>query len=94
MDRLATLLRYARHHALGSVAVRPEIQRRFNDELQDAITRTVWASGCSSWFMDDSGRNTTMWPWSTGEMRRRLGDVDPTDFELRPVNLVEDGVCR
>lgn len=94
VDRLVTLLRYARHHTLGSVTVRPEIQRLFNDELQDAIAHTVWASGCSSWFMDDSGRNTTMWPWSTGEMRRRLGDVDPTDFELRPLNLMKDGVRR
>lgn len=48
----------------------------FNAELHSRLPRTVWASGCTSWYQTASGRITTLWPGSTIEFRRRTRRFD------------------
>jgi hypothetical protein len=39
----------------------------------------VWASGCQSWYLDDKGRNSTIWPGFTFEFwlgTRRFEEAD------------------
>ncbi|RTL26202.1 MAG: NAD(P)/FAD-dependent oxidoreductase [Burkholderiales bacterium] len=45
--------------------VKPQAQARFIDAVQSDLKRTVWNSGCKSWYLDDNGRNTTLWPGFT-----------------------------
>ena len=46
---------------------------RYNAALQSRMKRTVWsAGGCDSWYLDAHGKNTTLWPRSTIDFRRRL----------------------
>lgn len=45
--------------------VKPQAQARFIDAVQSDLKRTVWNSGCKSWYLDDKGRNTTLWPGFT-----------------------------
>ncbi|MCW5660222.1 MAG: NAD(P)/FAD-dependent oxidoreductase [Burkholderiaceae bacterium] len=59
-----------------------DAQERFNDELQARLARTVWATGCSSWYKRADGRITTLWPGSTLEYRRRTRRVPQRDFEF------------
>ena len=33
--------------------------------VQRRLAGSVWDSGCSSWYLDENGRNFTMWPGST-----------------------------
>jgi cation diffusion facilitator CzcD-associated flavoprotein CzcO len=42
--------------------VRTEAQARFGTWLRRRMARTVWLSGCRSWYLDRFGRNTTLWP--------------------------------
>lgn len=35
---------------------------RFRAWLDRRMRRTVWLSGCRSWYLDRNGRNTTLWP--------------------------------
>lgn len=58
IDALKTM----RQHGIAAVDVRRDVQRRFNDSLQSRMGRTVWMSGCNSWYLDQRGRNTTLWP--------------------------------
>jgi len=51
----------------GVLEVRSEVEARFNQHLQRRLARTVWASGCRSWYLDASGRNVTLWPGFTVE---------------------------
>ena len=45
--------------------------------LQGRMKRTVWsAGGCDSWYLDAHGKNTTLWPRSTLDFRRRLASFD------------------
>ncbi len=69
---------------LGSVEVRAETQQHFNAEIQARLAGTVWnAGGCMSYYLDANGRNSTMFPGSTLELRRRLGRFDLADYAAR-----------
>jgi cation diffusion facilitator CzcD-associated flavoprotein CzcO len=77
-------LRAMSRGGLASVEVRAETQRRFNEEVQTRLAGTVWnAGGCMSYYLDANGRNSTMFPGSTLELRRRLGRFDLADYESR-----------
>jgi len=45
------------------VSARPEAAHRFIEEVHAAMPRTVWASGCKSWYLDKKGRPVA-WPWT------------------------------
>ncbi len=66
------------------IEVRRGVEAAFNRKIQSRLSRTVWSSGCKSWYLDENGRNTTLWPGFTVEYwlrtrRFRLEDyVRPT----------------
>ncbi|MDX6681015.1 MAG: hypothetical protein QOG94_1054 [Solirubrobacteraceae bacterium] len=66
-----------------TVEVRPEAVEAFNAELQEMLQGTVWSSGCASWYLDASGRNTTLWPDFTFRFRERTRHFDAGSYELR-----------
>lgn len=69
----------------GRVAhVKAHAQERFNAELQPRLQRSIWASGCQSWYLDAAGHNATAWPGFTFEFRMRALAFDETAFEFDP----------
>jgi cation diffusion facilitator CzcD-associated flavoprotein CzcO len=69
---------------LASVDVRADVQDAYNRELQEGLKDTVWSTGgCASWYLDDTGRNTTLWPGSTWPFRRRTRRFDPALYSVR-----------
>jgi hypothetical protein len=68
----------------GAVLIEPraDATRRYNDELQRRLARTVWASGCASWYQDPAGRNTTLWPGLTAEFAARTWRCDPRAYRM------------
>jgi cyclohexanone monooxygenase len=77
-------LRAMSRRGLASVEVRAETQQRFNAEVQTRLAGTVWnAGGCMSYYLDSNGRNSTMFPGSTLELRRRLGRFDLAEYAAR-----------
>ena len=61
--------------------VRPRRPERLPRPGADTASRgTVWQSGCKSWYLDEDGRNFTIWPHFTWkywlETRRRSGRLD------------------
>ena len=76
-------LRVMRERAADVVEVREEAQSNFNESLQAAMHGTVWTAGhCKSWYLDDSGRNTTLWPGWTFRYRRHTRRFDPDKYVL------------
>ena len=64
---------------------RPEAQRAFNARLHRRMEKTVWLrGGCTSWYLDARGRNTTLWPYSSLRFRRELERVDDAEFAFTP----------
>ena len=65
------------------VDVREPRQDRFVDWAQNRLSGSVW-QGCNSWYIDENGRNFTIWPhftwkyWlATRKLRRSEYDVVP-----------------
>jgi cation diffusion facilitator CzcD-associated flavoprotein CzcO len=65
--------------------VRREVAAAYNAELQRKLPKTVWGSGCSSWYLDSEGRNLTLWPGFTFDFRRRTREFRAADFQLGPI---------
>jgi len=82
---LMECLRFMNRGGLDIIEVREHVQRRYNEEIQRRLQGTVWTSGgCVSWYLDEHGKNTTIWPGSTWPYRRRLRRFQPEDYQLRP----------
>jgi cation diffusion facilitator CzcD-associated flavoprotein CzcO len=65
------------------VDVRPDVAERWSREIQAKAAPTVWNSGgCSSWYLDEAGRNTTLWPDYTFRFIRRARQFDPDDYRI------------
>jgi cation diffusion facilitator CzcD-associated flavoprotein CzcO len=81
VDYLRTLERTG----AAALCARPEAVRAWNAALQQRMARTVWQTGgCQSWYQDAAGRNTTLWPGTTGEYRRATRRVKPEEYEIIP----------
>ncbi|MBT2366842.1 NAD(P)/FAD-dependent oxidoreductase [Streptomyces sp. ISL-10] len=68
----------------GSVlAARPSAVHAWTRRVQERMQRTVWnTGGCTSWYLDASGRNTTIWPGTTTEFRNATRRVDLAEYEV------------
>ncbi|MEU6323312.1 NAD(P)/FAD-dependent oxidoreductase [Streptomyces sp. NPDC047009] len=69
----------------GRVALdaRTEAVDAWNHTVQERMKRTVWnTGGCTSWYLDASGRNTTIWPGTTTEFRSATRRVDLGEYEV------------
>jgi cation diffusion facilitator CzcD-associated flavoprotein CzcO len=75
-------LRHMDRHGADTVEVRREAADRWNADIDERMEGTVWNTGCSSWYLDDTGRNATLWPDWTFAFRRRTARFDPADFEV------------
>lgn len=68
---VADALEAMRDRGLDAIEVKGEAFRRWNDAVQRRMPPTVWNSGgCSSWYIDENGLNTTIWPDFTWRFRR------------------------
>ncbi|GAB2730828.1 flavin-containing monooxygenase [Kitasatospora kifunensis] len=79
IDALTTL------RSVGATALQPteRAQRHWNQRLQHKMARTVWTTGgCRSWYLTEEGKNTTLWPGSTGAFRRATRSLDLTEYDL------------
>ncbi len=67
----------------GTVAeVLPSVAQAYADDLQRRMGRTVWSSGCASWYQNATGRNVAMWPDYTVVYRRQTRRFDPSDYVI------------
>jgi len=77
---------------LAWLDVRPEVQEKFNSWVQSASRKTVWESGCHSWYTTESGRNTNNWPDHTFLYRYRVRHFDPAAYRMMPRQPAAAGV--
>jgi cation diffusion facilitator CzcD-associated flavoprotein CzcO len=65
----------------GSIDVRPDVQGRYNAAIQKRLRNTVWnAGGCASYYLDANGTNSTIYPWTTIDLRRRTARFQIDDY--------------
>ncbi|MEA2362162.1 MAG: hypothetical protein QOD71_1307 [Thermoleophilaceae bacterium] len=83
INYVAGALRTMRRRGARIVDVRPEAQAAYNAELDEMTEGTVWVSGgCSSYYIDRNGRNSTIWPTFTWPFRQRTREFDEGAYAL------------
>ncbi|KQQ42043.1 flavin-containing monooxygenase [Nocardioides sp. Leaf307] len=76
-------IRTMRRHRYATVEPTERATAAWNESLQQRMDRTVWSTGgCSSWYQDEHGRNTTLWPRSTFGFRRLLARFDTPAYAV------------
>jgi cation diffusion facilitator CzcD-associated flavoprotein CzcO len=81
---IARALRLARERGAATVEPREEAERAWVTRIHRRAARSVWASGCRSWYLDPQGRNTTIWPGFASGFRARLARPRPSELQLAP----------
>ncbi len=64
------------------LSVKPSAQAAYNAQVDADLERTVWLSGCRSWYIDASGRVSTLYPKNGRAFQRQLRNVRLTDFDM------------
>jgi cation diffusion facilitator CzcD-associated flavoprotein CzcO len=65
---------------LRALDVKPDVMLAFNADLQRRMKRTVWETGCSSWYQDVRGKNVSLWPGFTFAFRKLTSRFDPRRY--------------
>lgn len=78
-------LRVMREQGLAAVEPRPDAQEAYNERLARQLEGSVWSTGgCASWYLDQHGNNTTLWPDFTYRFRKLTSRFDAEQYETRP----------
>jgi cyclohexanone monooxygenase len=78
MGYVIDALKTMRSQDLGTIEVRRDVQEAYNERVQAALAGTVWnAGGCQSYYLDANGTNSTIYPWTTIDLRRRTARFRP-----------------
>ncbi len=70
----------------GCQVVEPtaQAQQRFLAQIEQRMCGTVWvAGGCESWYLDETGRNSSIWPGFTFSYARAASQVVDRDYTWR-----------
>jgi hypothetical protein len=80
---VVSALRHMRDHRIATVEPRAEAQAAFVADLDRRMGKTVWSTGgCASWYIDKTGRNSTLWPDATWRFRRRVQSFVASEYLL------------
>jgi cation diffusion facilitator CzcD-associated flavoprotein CzcO len=75
---------------LAWLDVRPDVQDKFTSWVTSASRRSVWETGCHSWYTTAAGRNTNNWPDHTFLYRYRVRRFDLAAYRVMPRRPVAD----
>ena len=76
-------LRQMRRRGATRIEVRRDAVEAYNAYIQRRLVRSVWnTGGCSSWYLDATGRNTTIWPYFTWRYWQKTRRFDPAPYVL------------
>jgi cation diffusion facilitator CzcD-associated flavoprotein CzcO len=76
-----------RSRGLAAIEINARAQARYNARLQKRMRRTVWSTGgCQSWYLDQHGRNVTLWPRSTIAFRASTARFDLANYRQLPAS--------
>jgi cyclohexanone monooxygenase len=78
-------VRTLRHEGVAAVEPSAEAQDSWTEAVQARMKPTVWLTGgCASWYVDEFGNNTTLWPGQTFTFRNHLSAFDLDKYDVVP----------
>ena len=82
MAHVIAALRELERSAATRIELRRETAEEFDRELRSALSKSVWHTGCTSWYLDENGNDPNQWPWLWTTYRRRTARLEPHAYEL------------
>lgn len=83
LDHFVGAMRYMQRRGIDAIEPSGEAQRTFVADVDRRMQGTVWvAGGCSSWYLDRTGRNSTLWPDSSWSYYRRASRFEPAAYVI------------
>jgi cation diffusion facilitator CzcD-associated flavoprotein CzcO len=67
-----------------SLEVKASVQQQFNQTIQAKLKKSVWSTGCKSWYQDlVTGKITTLWPGFSTQYWLRCRFFKQSDYTIR-----------
>jgi cation diffusion facilitator CzcD-associated flavoprotein CzcO len=76
------LVERVRSGSCREVSVSRAAMDRFDADRIEAAQKTIWNTGCKSWYLDANGVPTA-WPWTFDRFREEMARPRLDDFEMR-----------
>ncbi len=81
IDHVLGVLDLLRVRGARSAEPREDAQQRFVRTVDDGHATAVWMrGGCSSWYLDRTGRNSALWPFGVGRFRRTVRRIRVEEY--------------
>ncbi len=78
------VIKLAQAHGYDAVEPTASAQQRFLARIEKMMRGTVWvAGGCESWYLDETGRNSSIWPGFTFSYAQAASKVAEKDYAGR-----------
>ena len=92
IDHVLAALDHMARAGLAALEPRAEAQAAWTAAVDRRMQGTVWVDGgCRSWYLDATGRNSTLWPDVTWRFRRRVARLRPGDYVGTPADAPAGG---
>ncbi len=82
LNYIFQLIDLVRSGTCSAIVPKAEAMMAFNGSIREAMKKTVWVSGCRSWYLDKNG-NPVTWPWSFERFEEDMRRPRLEEFELR-----------
>lgn len=84
LEYILQALAYMDRQHLLALEPTPGAQQAYNGALQAKLNASVWVQGgCTSYYLDAQGRNSTLWPERAAAFRQTLKRFDPSLYRAR-----------
>jgi cyclohexanone monooxygenase len=87
LDYVMGALTEMRDRNVSRLEINSQAQKTYNQKVQQDLQTTVWnTGGCSSYYIDENGKNSIGFPWSTLKLRKMLANFDSHAYTLDKKN--------
>jgi cation diffusion facilitator CzcD-associated flavoprotein CzcO len=67
-----------------AIAPSKEAMAQFDEERKHAAAKTIWGTGCKSWYLDANGLPTA-WPWTFDRFREEMAKPKLEHYDLQSI---------
>ena len=82
VNYIIKLIKSAGLDARALVAPKTEAARAYDQRLQGDLQGRVWAARCGAWYVDENGRNYTLYPHDVRTFLRDMESPDMSEYDL------------
>ena len=76
------LVEQVRSRSCNELSASRVATERFDADRKEAAKKTIWQSGCNSWYLDANGV-PAVWPWTFDRFREEMAKPRLSDFDMR-----------